>query len=219
VTKLLEVVRFALNGGIVKDISFWSPQKVVPVVTIYDSSQAVKLAQTLIAAGLSKIEITLRTEAALQAITLIAQEVPEAIVGAGTVLNTSMAEKALHAGAQFFVSPGITPSLLQYFKVSSIPFLPGCSTVSEVMYLLENDVNVAKFFPAEDSGGLNYLKSISSVLATMKFCPTGGVNVGNYKNYLDLPNVVCVGGSWVAPSKEITANNWELIGAQARATL
>jgi len=219
VTQLGTVVKFALIGGIVKDINYWSAQKVIPVVTIHDASQAVKLARTLIEAGLSKIEITLRTQAALEAITQIALEVPEASIGAGTVLNVSMAEEALHAGAKFLVSPGTTPALLKYLKGCGVPFLPGCSTVSEAMYLMENSVNVAKFFPAEDSGGLNYLKSIASVLSAIKFCPTGGVSIGNYKNYLDLPNVVCVGGSWIAPSAEITAGNWELIRANALAAL
>ena len=196
---------------------FWNAQKVIPVVTIQNADHAVKLAKTLAAAGLTKIEITLRTSAGLQAIEQIAKEVPDAIIGAGTVLNISMAEEAVRAGARFLVSPGVTPGLLKYLKAGTVPFLPGCSTVSEAMYLMENDVTVAKFFPAEDSGGLNFLRGISSVLGALKFCPTGGVSTGNYKDYLALPNVVCVGGSWIAPSSEIAATNWELIGANARA--
>ena len=200
-------------------VNYWSDQKVIPVVTIHEADQAVSLARTLSAVGLNKIEITLRTPAALKAVMQISQEVPGAIVGAGTVLNISMADQAIRAGAKFLVSPGCTPELLKYLKDGSVPFLPGCATVSEAMYLMDNDVTVAKFFPAEDSGGLNFLRSISSVLGAIKFCPTGGVTMSNYKNYLELPNVVCVGGSWIAPSSEITAGEWERIGENALAVL
>jgi 2-dehydro-3-deoxyphosphogluconate aldolase/(4S)-4-hydroxy-2-oxoglutarate aldolase len=196
---------------------FWNAQKVIPVVTIQNADHAVKLAETLAGAGLRKIEITLRTPAALQAIEQIAREVPDAIVGAGTVLNISMAEGAVRAGAKFLVSPGVTPGLLSYLKAGNVPFLPGCATVSEAMYLLENDVRVAKFFPAEDSGGINFLKSVSPVLGTLKLCPTGGVSLNNYKNYLELPNIICVGGSWIATSADINAGEWERISANAAA--
>ena len=206
---------FTRFGGFVEATDFWNAQKVIPVITIQNADHAVKLAKTLAAAGLTKIEITLRTSAGLQAIKQIAQEVPDAIVGAGTVLNISMAEEAVRAGARFLVSPGVTPGLLKYLKEGTVPFLPGCSTVSEAMYLMENEVTAAKFFPAEDSGGINFLRSISSVLEGLKFCPTGGVSLDNYKNYLELSNVICVGGSWIAPSADINDGKWEQISANA----
>ena len=199
------------------EAQYWSTQKVIPVVVIKDANQAVGLARTLVDAGLPKIEITLRTPAALDAIARIAKEVPDAIVGAGTVLNSQGADKAIAAGAKYLVSPGATPALLDHLLSTGIPFLPGCSTVSEAMYLIERGVEVAKFFPAEDSGGAAFLKGLATVLQAIKFCPTGGINLSNYKNYLELPNVVCVGGSWITPAAAIESSSWDEISALARA--
>lgn len=198
------------------DAQYWSTQKVIPVVVIKDANQAVGLARTLVEAGLPKIEITLRTPAALDAISRIAKEVPDAIVGAGTVLDPQSVDKAIAAGAQYLVSPGATPALLNHLLDTGIPFLPGCATVSEAMYLIERGVPVAKFFPAEDSGGVAFLKGLATVLQAIKFCPTGGINLSNYKNYLELPNVVCVGGSWITPAAAIENGAWDEITSSAR---
>lgn len=193
------------------DAEYWSSQKVIPVVVIKDADRAVGLAKTLVAAGSPKIEITLRTPAALEAIARISKEVPEAEVGAGTVLTPQLADAAIAAGAKFLVSPGSTPALLEHLIKTGTPFLPGCATVSEAMRLIESGVPVAKFFPAEESGGASFLKGLSTVLQAIKFCPTGGINQNNYKSYLDLPNVVCVGGSWITPGASIESGDWDQI--------
>ena len=197
------------------DGSYWSGQAVIPVVIIKNADNAVKLAQTLVANGVSKIEITLRTSAALEAITRISHEVPEALVGAGTVLAPAHADAAIKAGAKFLVSPGSTPTLINHLKSVGVPFLPGCATVSEALSLIEQDIPVAKFFPAEESGGVPFLKGISTVLQAIKFCPTGGININNYKSYLELPNVICVGGSWIAPGSAIDEGHWDEIALLA----
>lgn len=197
------------------DADYWSLQKVIPVVVIKSAKKAVPLAKVLVAAGMPKIEITLRTSAALEAIKRIHDEVPDAVVGAGTVLDGSSGERAIQAGAKFLVSPGATSSLLSFFLESQIPFLAGCATVSEALRLSELGISVAKFFPAEDSGGAAFLKGISSVLQQLKFCPTGGINKSNYRGYLDLPNVVCVGGSWITPSAFIEEGKWDEIAKLA----
>ncbi len=197
------------------DSNYWSSQKVIPVVVIKSAENAVPLARVLVAAGLPKIEITLRTDAALEAIKRICDEVPGAVVGAGTVLDSASGERAMQAGAKFLVSPGATTSLLHFLLQSRIPYLAGCATVSEAMKLGEMGIKVAKFFPAEDSGGVSFLKGISTVLQQIKFCPTGGINKSNYLNYLELPNVVCVGGSWVTPTAYIEEGKWDEIAKLA----
>ena len=196
---------------------YWSEQKVIPVVVIDSVSHAVPLANALIAGGMHRIEITLRTSAALDAISKIRSEVPKAIVGAGTVLNKSNLTLALSAGASFIVSPGFTRNLSKELMDLDIPSLPGAATVSEAMELMELGFKVAKFFPASDIGGASMLKSISTVLQDLAFCPTGGINISNYQEYLALPNVVCVGGSWVAPKNLIQEENWEEITKLAAA--
>jgi 2-dehydro-3-deoxyphosphogluconate aldolase / (4S)-4-hydroxy-2-oxoglutarate aldolase len=197
------------------DEKYWSTQKVIPVVVIKDADRAVGLARTLVTVGSPKIEITLRTPAALDAIKRIAQEVPEAEVGAGTVLNPALADAAIAAGAKFLVSPGSTSTLIDHLLSTGTPFLPGCATVSEAMRLIEYGIPVAKFFPAEESGGAPFLKGLSTVLQSIKFCPTGGINKSNYMNYLELPNVLCVGGSWIAPGPAIEAGAWDEIAELA----
>jgi 2-dehydro-3-deoxyphosphogluconate aldolase/(4S)-4-hydroxy-2-oxoglutarate aldolase len=197
------------------DESFWTGQKVIPVVVIKNADNAVSLAQTLVANGVTKIEITMRTPAALDAISRISHQVPGALVGAGTVLSPANADAAIKAGAKFLVSPGSTPKLLSHLIGTGVPFLPGCATVSEALNLIEAGVPVAKFFPAEESGGAPFLKGVSTVLQAIKFCPTGGINKANYLNYLALPNVLCVGGSWIAPGAAIDEGNWAEIAKLA----
>lgn len=184
-------------------------QPVVPVLVIDDARAAVPLARALVAGGLKAIEITLRTPAALEAIRLVAQEVEGAVTGAGTILNARNYDEAVDAGAQFIVSPGTTQELLDAARSSSVPLLPGAATPSEVMALREEGYDVLKFFPAEQAGGAAYLKALSSPLAGTLFCPTGGVSPENARTYLSLPNVVCVGGSWVAPKAMVEAGDWD----------
>jgi 2-dehydro-3-deoxyphosphogluconate aldolase/(4S)-4-hydroxy-2-oxoglutarate aldolase len=183
-------------------------QPVVPVLIIDDAKTAVPLARALVAGGLKAIEITLRTEAALEAVRLVAQEVEGAVVGAGTILNAAHYAAAVDAGSQFIVSPGTTQELLDVARDSDIPLLPGAATASEVMALREEGYKVLKFFPAEQAGGAAYLKALSSPLAGTLFCPTGGISLKNAMDYLSLPNVVCVGGSWVAPKELVSAGDW-----------
>jgi 2-dehydro-3-deoxyphosphogluconate aldolase/(4S)-4-hydroxy-2-oxoglutarate aldolase len=183
-------------------------QPVVPVLIIEDAKSAVPLARALVAGGLKAIEITLRTAAALEAVRLVAEEVEGAVVGAGTILNASHYAAAVDAGSQFIVSPGTTQELLDVARQSDIPLLPGAATASEVMALREEGYEVLKFFPAEQAGGAAYLKALSSPLAGTLFCPTGGISLKNAMDYLSLPNVVCVGGSWLAPKELVNAGDW-----------
>lgn len=183
-------------------------QPVVPVLIVEDAKTAVPLARALVAGGLKAIEITLRTDAALEAVRLVAQEVDGAVVGAGTILNAAHYAAAVDAGSQFIVSPGTTQELLDVARQSDIPLLPGAATASEVMALREEGYKVLKFFPAEQAGGAAYLKALSSPLAGTLFCPTGGISLKNAMDYLSLPNVVCVGGSWVAPKELVSAGDW-----------
>ncbi|HMQ58637.1 MAG TPA: 2-dehydro-3-deoxy-phosphogluconate aldolase [Rhizobiaceae bacterium] len=194
-------------------------QPVIPVIVVERARDAVPLARALAAGGLPAVEITLRTPDALDAIRLIEDEVKEAIVGAGTVLNARQYDKAVAAGAKFIVSPGTTQELLDAAADSDVPMLPGAATPSEVMAMLEEGYRYLKFFPAEQSGGVAYLKSISSPLPQARFCPTGGITLKNARDYLSLPNVVCIGGSWVAPKDRIEAGDWAAITALARETL
>jgi len=190
-------------------ISILKLQPVVPVLVIKDLAHAVPLARALVAGGLKAIEITMRTPVALQAIRAVADEVEGAVPGAGTVLNAKQYHQAVEAGSQFVVSPGTTLELLDVARKSPVPLLPGAATPSEVMALREEGYEVLKFFPAEQAGGAAYLKSLSSPLAGMLFCPTGGITPDNARDYLSLPNVVCVGGSWVAPNALVETGDWD----------
>ncbi|MCX5100418.1 bifunctional 4-hydroxy-2-oxoglutarate aldolase/2-dehydro-3-deoxy-phosphogluconate aldolase [Streptomyces sp. NBC_00439] len=181
---------------------------VVPVVVLEDAADAVPLARALVAGGLPAIEVTLRTAAALDAIRAIAAEVPDAVVGAGTVISGRNVSDTVAAGARFLVSPGWTDRLLDAMKASGVPFLPGVSTTSEVVALLERGVTEMKFFPAEAAGGTAYLKALSAPLPQARFCPTGGISLASAPSYLALPNVGCVGGSWMVPSDAIAAKDW-----------
>ena len=189
---------------------------VVPVVIVEDAHDAVPLARALVAGGLCAIEVTLRTSAGLEAIRRIAAEVAGAVAGVGTVLTPAQAEAAAKAGAKFAVSPGATPKLLDALEQSGMAPLPGIATASEAMRLIERGYTHAKFFPAEQSGGAPFLKAIASPLPQLKFCPTGGINPQNAQSYLTLPNVLCVGGSWMLKPELIATKNWPAIENLAR---
>ncbi|MEV6783882.1 bifunctional 4-hydroxy-2-oxoglutarate aldolase/2-dehydro-3-deoxy-phosphogluconate aldolase [Streptomyces sp. NPDC051098] len=188
---------------------------VVPVVVIEDAADAVPLARALVAGGLPAIEVTLRTPAALDAIRAIAAEVPEAVVGAGTVISADGVDAAVAAGARFLVSPGWTQTLLDAMQRSGVPFLPGVSTTSEVVALLERGVDEMKFFPAEAAGGTAYLRSLAGPLPQARFCPTGGISLASAPSYLALPNVGCVGGTWMLPADAIASQDWGRVEALA----
>lgn len=193
---------------------------VVPVVVLEDAADAVPLARALVAGGLPAIEVTLRTAAALDAIAAIAAEVPEAVVGAGTVISVANVAETVAAGARFLVSPGWTDTLLAAMRASGVPFLPGVSSASEVVGLLERGVTDMKFFPAEAAGGTAYLKALASPLPQARFCPTGGISAASAPHYLALPNVGCVGGSWMLPGEAIARKDWarvERLAAEAAA--
>jgi len=184
---------------------------VMPVVVIDSLEHAVPVARALVAGGLPAIELTLRTPVALDAIRAIASEVPEILVGAGTITTPAQAKEALEAGAQFLVSPGATRSLLHAMQDTGLPFLPGTATVSEVLAALEAGVTEMKFFPAAASGGTAYLKAIASPVPAARFCPTGGITLASAPSYLALPNVGCVGGSWITPADALAAGDWDRV--------
>ncbi|WP_445279477.1 bifunctional 4-hydroxy-2-oxoglutarate aldolase/2-dehydro-3-deoxy-phosphogluconate aldolase [Streptomyces sp. DSM 118148] len=189
---------------------------VMPVVVVSEASDAVPLARALVAGGLPAVEVTLRTPAALDAIRAIADAVPDAVVGAGTVLTPEQVDDCVAAGARFLVSPGWTDALLEAMRGSGVPFLPGVSTTSEVVALLERGVREMKFFPAQAAGGTAYLRSLAGPLPQARFCPTGGIGPATAPEYLSLPNVGCVGGSWMIPAEAVTAGDWGRIEDLAR---
>ena len=184
---------------------------VIPVLTVEGADDAVPLASALVAGGLPLLEVTLRTEGALKAIAEMAKQVPGAILGAGTIRTADQAKAAVDAGATFLVSPGATPQLIAAVQKLGVPFLPGCATASEALRLAEEGFRFLKFFPAEAAGGLNYLKSLAAPLADLRFCPTGGIDAEKAKAYLALPNVVCVGGSWITPATALKAGDWATV--------
>ncbi|MEQ1938181.1 2-dehydro-3-deoxy-phosphogluconate aldolase [Mesorhizobium sp. CN5-321] len=190
-------------------------QPVIPVLKIARAADAVPLARALARGGLKAIEITLRTPEALEAIRRVAGEVEEAVVGAGTILDSRQFAEAEAAGSRFIVSPGLTRELLAADRDSAVPLLPGAVTPGEIMTAREAGLDFLKFFPAEQAGGAAFLKALASPLAGMKFCPTGGIGAKNAMDYLSLPNIVCVGGSWVAPDGMVEAGRWDEIEALA----
>lgn len=190
---------------------------VIPALTIERLADAAPLARALVEGGLRPFEITLRTARALEAIAVIAREVPDAIVGAGTVLNAGDFEAAVQAGARFIVTPGLTDALIAAARSNGTAFMPGVATASEVMRGLDAGFSRFKFFPAESVGGIGALKALYGPLAACRFCPTGGVTAATAQAWLALPNVPCVGGSWVAPADAIAAGDWPRITALARA--
>lgn len=198
----------------ISDIMHTAP--VIPVITIEKIEHAVPLARALVDGGLPVLEITLRTDCALAAITAIAEALPDAIVGAGTIINRSTYEQALAAGAKFIVSPGFTPELLACAAQHRLPFLPGVNTPGEVMQLLEAGITAMKFFPAEAAGGIPMLKAFSAPLPQALFCPTGGISMSNARDYLALANVACVGGSWMVNKNLVDNQQWQDIMALAR---
>jgi 2-dehydro-3-deoxyphosphogluconate aldolase/(4S)-4-hydroxy-2-oxoglutarate aldolase len=193
---------------------------VVPVVVLEDVEHAVPVARALVAGGLPAIELTLRTPVALECVRRIAAEVPEILLGVGTVTTPEQAADAAAAGAGFLVSPGATPALLDAMDDTGLPHLAGVSTVSEVLALLERGRTEMKFFPAEASGGAAYLSAVSGPLPQARFCPTGGVKPSNAGDYLALPNVGCVGGTWLTPRPLLESGDWgevELLAREAAA--
>ncbi|WP_019631345.1 bifunctional 4-hydroxy-2-oxoglutarate aldolase/2-dehydro-3-deoxy-phosphogluconate aldolase [Actinomadura atramentaria] len=190
---------------------------VIPVVVLDDADAAVPLARALVAGGLPAIEVTLRTAAALPAIERIAAEVPGAVVGAGTVVTADDAAAAAKAGARFLVSPGCTRSLCDAMTGTGLPFLPGAATASEAVALLERGLTALKFFPARAAGGVPYLKALGGPLPQVRFCPTGGITPADAPDYLALPNVGCVGGTWLTPRDAVAAGDFGRIEELARA--
>lgn len=188
---------------------------IVPVLVVDDASQARPLAEALVAGGLPALEVTLRTPAALDAIHAMSQ-VPGGVVGAGTLITPEDVRAAKEAGAQFGVSPGATDALIAACEAEGLPLLPGAATASEAMRLLELGYDMLKFFPAEASGGAPALKAIGAPLPQISFCPTGGVSPSNARDYLTLSNVVCAGGSWVAPKQMVDGGDWAGIESLAR---
>ncbi len=192
---------------------------IIPVVVLDDVRKAPFLARALNKGGIGIIEITLRTECALSAISLIKRECPEMLVGAGTVLNKSDLEEVVKTGAHFAISPGITNSLLESASDIGIPLIPGISTVSELMTGLEAGFSYFKFFPAMAAGGLDMLKALSGPFPNVKFCPTGGITALNFTEFLALDNVLCIGGSWLCPKALIERESWDEIAVLCRSAL
>ncbi|GAA9499082.1 bifunctional 4-hydroxy-2-oxoglutarate aldolase/2-dehydro-3-deoxy-phosphogluconate aldolase [Helicobacter pylori] len=184
---------------------------IVPVVVVEDIKDAVPLAQSLIEGGIHIIEVTLRSSCALEAIELIAKNVPKMRMGAGTILNPTQLEQAQNRGAEFLISPGLTIKLLEYAKKKDMPLIPGVSSSSEVMQALELGYNALKFFPAEYCGGVKLLNAFNGPFKGVKFCPTGGISADNMHSYLNLENVLCVGGSWLTPKNLIQNKEWDKI--------
>jgi 2-dehydro-3-deoxyphosphogluconate aldolase/(4S)-4-hydroxy-2-oxoglutarate aldolase len=194
----------------------FSQGPVVPVLVIKDVEHAVPLAKALIAGGIRVLEVTLRTKAALEVIAKIAKEVPEAIIGAGTVTNRAQLQQVIDAGAKFAISPGLTSDLLKAGNEGSIALIPGISSISELMTAADHGYTHLKFFPAEASGGVKALKAIGGPFPDIKFCPTGGISPSNYNDYLALPNVCCAGGSWLAPEDVMINGEWDKITELAK---
>ncbi len=188
---------------------------VIPVIVIKNIDHAVPLARALLAGGIRVLEVTLRTDAALEAIRCISDNVPEALVGAGSVLTPEQLKTVAEAGGRFAISPGSTPTLLTAASAAPIPLLPGVATASEVMCAMEQGFTELKFFPAEAAGGVQTIKSLGGPFPRITFCPTGGITAKNYREYLKMTNVACVGGSWIVPTEVIEREDWEKISELA----
>jgi 2-dehydro-3-deoxyphosphogluconate aldolase/(4S)-4-hydroxy-2-oxoglutarate aldolase len=191
----------------------------MPVMVIKNLEDAVPLAQALTEGGIKVLEITLRTPIALDTIKLISEQVKDAIVGVGTVTTPEQLQAAENAGAVFAISPGLTPTLLNAAANSNIALIPGISTISELMLGMEYGLDHFKFFPAAAAGGVNMLKGIAGPIPSVTFCPTGGISASNYNEYLSLPNVACVGGSWLAPDDAVAAKDWPRITELAKTAI
>jgi len=194
---------------------------VIPVIEINDAGNAVQLAHALLAGGIDVIEVTFRTDAAASAISAIRENVPEMLVGAGTVVNKDQIQHALELGVAFGVAPGLNPETVDAFRAANTPFLPGVSTASEIEKGLSLGCQALKFFPAEAAGGVSTLKALSGPYASLgvKFCPTGGVNPKNMMDYLSLPTVASIGGSWIATRQHIADGDWDGITSRAAEAL
>jgi 2-dehydro-3-deoxyphosphogluconate aldolase / (4S)-4-hydroxy-2-oxoglutarate aldolase len=188
---------------------------VIPVVVVDRAVDAVPLARALLAGGVDTMEITLRTPDSVDAVRAVAEHVPDMTVGAGTIVRAEQAREAVAAGAAFLVSPGCTPRLLEALLDQAVPILPGAATASEVMTLLEDGITEMKFFPAAAAGGTKALRALAGPLPEATFCPTGGIDRASVADYLALPNVACVGGTWLTPSDLVAAQDWEAITALA----
>ncbi len=189
---------------------------VVPVIVINKLEHAVPMAKALVAGGVRVLEVTLRTACALDAIRAIAKEVPDAIIGAGTVINPQQLREVTEAGAQFAISPGLTGDLLKAANAGSIPLIPGISTVSELMLGMDHGLREFKFFPAEANGGVKALQAIAGPFPQVRFCPTGGISPANYRDYLALNSVHCIGGSWLVPNDALESGDYDRITSLAR---
>jgi 2-dehydro-3-deoxyphosphogluconate aldolase/(4S)-4-hydroxy-2-oxoglutarate aldolase len=192
---------------------------VIPVLTIDRLEDAVPLARALVAGGVRTLEVTLRTSVAIEAAKAMIAEVPEAIVGIGTILNPADLARAEALGVKFGISPGLTPDLLKAAADSALPFAPGIATASELMQALALGFDLAKFFPAEQAGGIKGLRALGGPFPNVRFCPTGGVGEANAATWLAEPNVLAVGGSWLCPTAEVRAGNWAGITAICQRTL
>lgn len=205
----------AQHGNAMWDLWLERAKPLVPVIVINDPDDAVPLAKALVEGGVRLLEVTLRTAHGMDAIRLIREEVPDAIVGVGTVTSAAQMEAALNKGAEFVVCPGSSDELLRCASDWGGPFLPGVATPSEVMQAREAGFRYQKFFPAGVAGGIPMLKALNGPFADVKFCPTGGVGQGNYQEYLQLNNVFAVGGSWLTPADMVSARNWQAITSLA----
>ena len=197
-------------------LQLFQAARVIPVITIERVEDAVPLARALVAGGVRTLEITLRTAAAVEAAKAIVASVPDAIVGIGTVLNSADLAQAIAIGAKFALSPGATPDLLDAAAASDLPFVPGIATASELMAALARGFSIAKFFPAQQAGGIPALRALGGPFPQARFCPTGGIGAANAAEWLSEPNVIAVGGSWLCPLADIKAGNWDKITDLAR---
>ncbi|GAA5144038.1 bifunctional 4-hydroxy-2-oxoglutarate aldolase/2-dehydro-3-deoxy-phosphogluconate aldolase [Thalassotalea piscium] len=200
-----------------KDLFEMGP--VIPVLVIENVEDALPIAKALLSAGIKVLEVTLRTPSAFAVIKKIAQELPDAIVGAGTVTNKELLQRSIDAGAKFAISPGLTKDLLQAANEGEIPLIPGVSSISELMDGIDLGYDHFKFFPAEASGGVKAIQSIGGPFPHIKFCPTGGINIGNIRDYLALNNVICCGGSWLVSDEIIANKDWKAISALSKQVL
>ncbi len=200
-------------------VALFRDATVIPVLTIERIQDAVPLARALVAGGIRTLEVTLRTSVAIEAARAMMAEVPEAVVGIGTILNPADFSRVEKLGVAFGISPGLTPDLLEAATHSSLPFVPGIATASELMMALAHGFDVAKFFPAEQAGGIKGLRALAGPFPNVRFCPTGGIGEANAASWLAEPNVVAVGGSWLCPTAEIRAGNWAGITAICQRTL
>ena len=199
------------NNWSIQPADVFKCSPVVPVMVINKIEHAVPLAKALVAGGIKVLEVTLRTDCALEAIAKIKAEVPEALVGAGTVLNEEQLEQSINAGSEFIITPGATTHLLEAAMKGKVPLIPGVASISEVMKGMDLGYTHFKFFPAEASGGVKALKAFSGPLSGVRFCPTGGITPNSYQDYLALANVDCIGGSWIAPTDAMESGDWERI--------